>query len=227
MERSPTFQPAERLRVGLRRHSDWSLSGTATTTFTDAPLKITGKQHEGQSSTGGYTSGNTNTYKEGDYINFHFTLDSNDATTGTDPSHGFLEVRFTGNDGTCLFFDGSFALGAIDIPSTAGNDSAPAIVSVSGTAPTVVPVGPPVAADFGTSNGEWVQTLEVTFSDFGVAVINYHLRLSDQAGECNGASQHSRLNPPANAGDFTRRASRTSRCPRIRSSSFRRSSLTR
>ena len=51
------------------------ISGTATTTFTDAPLKITGKDHEGQSSTGGYTSGNTNTYKEGDFINFRFTID--------------------------------------------------------------------------------------------------------------------------------------------------------
>ena len=179
------------------------ISGTATTTFTDAPLKITGKDHEGQSSTGGYTSGNTNTYKEGDFINFRFTITSNDATTGTDPSSGRVEVRFTGDDGSCLFFDGSFALGAINIPSTAGDDTAAPVVTVSGITPTVTLVGVPVAQDFGTSGGEWVQKLQIDFSDAGQAVVNYHLRLSAEAGQCNGASQHSRLAEPTDLGDFT------------------------
>ncbi|MEY2818138.1 MAG: hypothetical protein RL275_1601, partial [Chloroflexota bacterium] len=97
-----------------------------TTSFTDAPPKITAKQHEGQQSGGSFTSGNITTYKEGDYINFRMTLEANAATNGN------LEVRFTGNDGTCLFFDGSFALGQIDNPYTAASENAPAVVPGSG-----------------------------------------------------------------------------------------------
>ena len=112
-------------------------------------------------------------------------------------------MRFTGDDGSCLFFDGSFALGAIDIPSTAGDDTAAPVVTVSGITPTVTLVGVPVAQDFGTSGGEWVQKLQIDFSDAGQAVVNYHLRLSAEAGQCNGASQHSRLAEPTDLGDFT------------------------
>ena len=180
------------------------ISGTATTAFTDAPVKITGKSHEGQDSGGAYQSGNTTTYREGDYINFRFTLESNDGTNGIDPSSGQMQVRFTGDDGTCLFFDGTFALGAIDIPSTGGDDTLPALVTVSGSTPTVSLVGTPVHQNPGTSSGEWVQTLQIDFGDAGAAIVNYHIRLSDFAGECNGSSQHSRLaEPPSNAGDFT------------------------
>src|SRR2546421_13105474 len=78
---------------------------------------ITAKQHEGQRSDGTYTSGNITQYKEGDTINFRFDL------SGTDPGSGQLQVRFTGNDGSCLFFDNYFALGTI--------------ANVSGTSPTV------------------------------------------------------------------------------------------
>ena len=136
---------------------------------------ITAKQHEGQSSDGTYTSGNITQYKEGDTINFRFTLSSDAAGSGQ------LQVRFTGNDGTCLFFDNYFALGSID--------------NVSGTSPTVGVASGPTADSFGTSNGEWVVTLNVDFADAGSAVVNYQLKLSSTAGDCSGSSQHSRLSP--------------------------------
>jgi len=173
-------------------------SGTATTTFTDAP-KITAKQHEGQESVGTYTSGNITTYKEGDYINFHLTLEAKDA-----PATGRMEIRFTENDGTCLFFDGTFALGQIDNPYTGAVENEPAVVSLTGPTPTVSLIGTPIAQNSGTSNGEWVQTIEVSFSGDGTARLNYHLRLSNFAGDCGpGSSQHSRIDEAAtNQGDF-------------------------
>ena len=158
----------------------------AVGSFTDAP-KITAKDHEGQRSTGTYTSGNITTYEEGDFINFRFTLTATDA-----PASGQLQVRFTGDDGDCLFFDGSFSLGTHD-------SSAAPIVTTSGATPTVTLVGTPVATDFGTSGGEWVQTLNINFGANGEAVVNYFLRLSDEAGECTGSSQHSRLNASGGA----------------------------
>ena len=138
---------------------------------------LTAKQHEGQQFPAlTYTSGNVTQYKEGDTINFHFTL------TATDAASGQLQVRFTGNDGSCLFFDNYFVLGTVD--------------NVSGTSPSVsVAPGPnPVADSFGTSNGEWVLTLNINASAAGEAVVNYQLKLSNQAGDCSGSSQHSRLN---------------------------------
>jgi uncharacterized repeat protein (TIGR01451 family) len=139
--------------------------------FTAAPV-LTAKQHEGQSSDGTYTSGNITTYKEGDTINFRFHLAASDTTTGQ------LQVRFTGNDGTCLFFDNYFVLGAV--------------TNVSGATP-IVTASSPVADSFGTSNGEWVVTLNADFSAAGEAVVNYQLKLSNEAGNCSGSSQHSRL----------------------------------
>jgi hypothetical protein len=173
---SPDFIAQYRVRA-------WGLSSGAyaESTFTDAP-KLTAKDHEGQRSTGAYTSGNITTYKEGDRINFRFTLDG-DANTSGD-----LYVRFTGNDSTCLFFDGTFNLGTHD-------NSAPALVSISGATPTVTLVGSPQPSQFGTSNGEWLQQIHVVFNSAGVARVNYYLRLSSDAGECSGSSQHSRLDP--------------------------------
>jgi uncharacterized repeat protein (TIGR01451 family) len=164
----------------------WPFIQTATTKA--APIKITAKTHQGQESVGTYTSGNITTYSEGDPINFRFNVESTGASSGQ------LEVRFTGNDGTCLFFDGSFNLGTHD-------NSADAIVPVSGVTPTVSTSGSPVAQNFGTSNGEWVQTLNISFTGTGEATVNYWLTLSNEAGECNGSSQHSRLNPAG--GDVT------------------------
>src|SRR5947207_10724860 len=140
-----------------------------------AGTSITAKQHEGQRSDSTYTSGNITQYREGDTINFRFTLASDDATSGQ------LQVRFTGNDGDCLFFADYFALGSID--------------NVSGTSPTVGVASGPTADSFGTSNGEWVVTLNVSFAAAGEAVANYQLKLSNEAGDCSGSSQHSRLSP--------------------------------
>jgi uncharacterized repeat protein (TIGR01451 family) len=137
--------------------------------FTAAQV-ITAKQHEGQSSDGTYTSGNITQYKEGDTINFRFDL------TGSDTASGQLQVRFTENDGTCLFFANYFVLGAV--------------TNVDGTTPTVgVASGPTADA------GEWVVTLNIDFAAAGEAIVNYQLKLSNQAGDCTGSSQHSRLSP--------------------------------
>ncbi len=151
-----------------------------TNTAVASPTKITAKDHEGQKSDLSYTGGNITQYTEGDFIEFRFDLEATHGSTT-----GQVEVRFTGDDGTCKFFDGSFALGS---------------VTTTGPAPTVTTSGTPVAQDFGTSSGEWVQTLNVsyptTFSHTSnEAVVNYTLRLSNEAGECTGSSQHSRLNP--------------------------------
>ena len=137
--------------------------------FTASPV-ITAKQHEGQKSDSSYTSGNITTYKEGDTIKFRFDL------TGSDASSGQLQVRFSENDGTCLFFENYFVLQEI--------------TNVSGATPTVAVASGPTA-----DSGEWVVTLDVAFSGAGEAVVNYQLKLSDQAGDCNGSSQHSRLSP--------------------------------
>jgi uncharacterized repeat protein (TIGR01451 family) len=137
--------------------------------FTAAQL-ITAKQHEGQSSDGTYTSGNITQYKEGDTINFRFDL------TGSDTSSGQLQVRFTENDGTCLFFANYFVLGAV--------------TNVSGATPTVGVASGPTA-----DTGEWVVTLNIDFAAAGEAIVNYQLKLSNQAGDCTGSSQHSRLSP--------------------------------
>jgi uncharacterized repeat protein (TIGR01451 family) len=135
---------------------------------------LTAKQHEGRSSDGTYTSGNITQYKEGQTINFRFSIAANDAASGT------LQVRFTGNDGSCLFFDNYFAL--LGTPT-----------NVSGTSPAVSVLTGPTADAFGTSNGEWVVTLKIEASAAGEAVVNYQLKLSNQAGDCSGSSQHSRL----------------------------------
>jgi uncharacterized repeat protein (TIGR01451 family) len=129
---------------------------------------LTAKQHEGQRSDGTYTSGNITQYKEGDTINFRFTLSATDAASGQ------LQVRFTGDDGTCLFFDNYFVL-----------QPSPGVSVASG----------PTADSFGTSNGEWVVTLDINASAAGDQVVNYQLKLSNEAGDCSGSSQHSRLSP--------------------------------
>jgi uncharacterized repeat protein (TIGR01451 family) len=137
--------------------------------FTATPV-ITAKQHEGQKSDSSYTSGNITQYKEGDTINFRFTLSASDAAAGQ------VQVRFTENDGDCLFFANYFVLNAT--------------TSVSGATPTVGVASGPTPA-----SGEWVVTLNVSFSAEGEAVVNYQLKLSNEAGDCNGSSQHSRLTP--------------------------------
>src|SRR5712691_10422175 len=147
------------------RHGGRALAASGVT--------ITAKQHEGQQKNSdgtldGYTSGNVTQYKEGDTINFRFELTASDA----DPNAN-MQVRFTGNDGTCLFFADYFVLGSID--------------NVSGSSPTVT-LGSRTQEGFGTSSGEWVQVLNIDFPAAGEAIVNYQLKLSLQAGQCNGSS---------------------------------------
>ncbi len=158
--------------------TDASQNTIATTTFTDTPTpspKITAKDHSGQKSNGDWSNGNITTYREGDTINFRFN-----AKVDNTPASGKIEVRFSENDGTCTFFSNYFVLGSIE--------------NISGTTPIVTIDSGPVV-----SSGEWVVTLNISGSANGEGRINYQLKLSDEAGKCNGSSQHSRLNPAGGA----------------------------
>ena len=161
---------------------DWSETPVASVTFTDSPTKITASQHQGQQKTlgilGGYTSGNVTQYTEGEDINFRFTLD---ATHG--PASGQIEVRFSRDDGDCVFFDPAFSLGTVE--------------ALSGPQPTVTVDSGPTASGDGT---EWIVVLDIDYATTfdhvaNSARVNYTLTLSDEAGNCTGSSQHSRLNP--------------------------------
>lgn len=132
--------------------------------------------HQGQQyPSGTYTSGNVTTYKEGDFIQFRFNLKADAASSGV------MSVNFSDYDGNCHFFTNIFQLGNID--------------NVSGTSPNVQPSGAPVSDGL-----EWTQLLQVTATTAGEATIYYKLQLSQEAGECNGSSQHSRLDDVS--GDF-------------------------
>ncbi len=148
---------------------------------------ISATTHQGQlSPSGTYTTGNVTQYTELDKINFRFNLAGDAASTGK------MQVEFTSNDTGCLFFDGSFNLGKHDSPTTI-------YTNVTGTAPVVTPDGPAV-----NNGSDWIQKLNVNFSSAGTATLNYHLKLSNQAGECSsGSPQHSRLaNSSVGGGDF-------------------------
>ncbi len=127
----------------------------------------------------GYTSGNVTTYKELDSINFRFTLDSDDEASGR------MRVSFAGDITTgqqCVFFQQAFSLGTHD-------NSAPAVESISGVEPSVTTVGTPIK-----DGNRWAQVLDVDFSGgSGIAVVNYHLTLTDEAGNCGGSSTHTSL----------------------------------
>jgi len=155
-----------------------SSGDSAVTTFTDSAPIINISQHEGQRSDGTYTSGNITTYRDLDQINFRFGA----VASGT--GNGDLQVRYTADDGTCLFFQSTFALG------TVSGGPADEVINNSGATPTVTTVGPPTQD---LTTGEWVQDLHIDFTAAGDATINYHLTLSDEADNCNGSSQHSRL----------------------------------
>ena len=165
----------------------------ATTSFTDSAPTISATQHQGQRSDGTYTSGNVTQYSEGDSINFRFNLD---ASAG--PANGDVAVRYTGNDGSCLFFDGSFVLGAIE--------------NLGGPQPTVAVQSGPTPV-----GGEWVVVLHVDYPttfdhDANSARVNYTLKLSDEAANCSGSSQHSRLERGRRRREAERYAERPRAC---------------
>ena len=171
------------------------LAATAGLILANAPLafaatKIDISTHQGQSSPSGtYGSGSVTTYSELDEINFRFTLEATDATPGG--ASGTMKIEFTGVETQCLFFLQSFTLGTHNLPNLS-------IEPISGV-PPIVTAGTLVQGS-GPDTDEWIQTLSVTFAGNGKATIYYHLQLSDEAGECNGASQHSRMG--AVTGDF-------------------------
>lgn len=163
----------------------------ATTTFTDtAPVQITVGPHEGEEGTNGvpngsWVTGNVTTYREGDTIPFRIKLVGDPGTTGT------FQTLFTHEDhsssiGTCTFF-----VDTLVSQSTTGADfsgSLPAGVTITPSAISVV--GP-------AGNNEGVITWTTTFgasvaSNTEVGLI-YNLKISDNAGECDGSSQHSNL----------------------------------
>ncbi|AKM82870.1 hypothetical protein A2422_02770 [Candidatus Woesebacteria bacterium RIFOXYC1_FULL_31_51] len=151
----------------------------SSVTFTDSVPKITAKSHEGQKSDGSWTAGNITSYSEGQTINFRFNTKVENS-----PASGQLEIQFSQDDGVCLFFDNYFELGSIN--------------NVSGTTPSITKVSGPTA-----TGGEWVVTLDISGSSDGEGEVNYQLKLSNEAGQCNGSSQHSRLNPAGGAVEQT------------------------
>ena len=127
------------------------------------------EDHEGQlKPSNTWSNGNITTYKEGENINFRFEVKSDN------PASGRMKVQFTVDDPFCKFFDGTFVLGSIQ--------------NISGTSPTVTKFGSPVDA-----GEDWEQSLDVGFSAKGNSTVNYTLKLSNEAGECNGSSQHTQL----------------------------------
>ena len=151
-----------------------------------AATKIDLSNHWGQSNPSGvYEPGNVTTYQEGDSINFQFTIEATDAALG---ATGTMNIEFTGQETQCDFFEQEFTLGTHD-------SSNPDVVTSSGTPPIVTTVGTPLAGTGppGPTSDEWIQTLSVVFPGNGEATVYYFLTLTDEAGECNGSSQHSRI----------------------------------
>lgn len=146
----------------------FALTPLLTTNSVVAANEIDASTHEGQLKPSmAWSGGNITTYQEGDTINFRFVLTSSAAASGQ------MKVQFTVDD-TCKFFDGSFVLGAIE--------------SISGSTPIVTTVGSPTDA-----GSDWEQLLNVSFAGSGSGRVNYTLKLSNEAGKCNGSSQHARL----------------------------------
>ncbi|HZQ10766.1 MAG TPA: hypothetical protein VFD70_29580 [Anaerolineae bacterium] len=159
------------------------------TTHADAPLakatnQITLRDYEAHIVTeqgDAWTSGKVTGYQAGDFIVFRFTVASNSAASGQ------FQVRFTGQTKKCLGFEDQFTFNALEY--------------VSGDFPTVTLVGNPQTADFpepenfGTPHGEWVVAFDVSFDAAGEARVYHILKLSNQAGDCTGATPYTRLEP--------------------------------
>jgi hypothetical protein len=178
---------------------DRAEASLASASFTDAPHDINPGTHQGQRAPGGvvspganYTSGNITEYSEGDSINFRFTLLSTSETSKS----GQMRVRFSLEDSSCSFFDGTFVLGT-------HNSESPSVVNHGGGSWTVSKIGDPTQ-DVGGE--EWVQDLSITFTgsttNDGEATVYYYLTLTDNVTGCTGSSQYSRLAAhPTSPGD--------------------------
>ncbi|MFY9588172.1 MAG: hypothetical protein WAT66_12030, partial [Actinomycetota bacterium] len=154
----------------------------ATVTFTDAP-RIVVSNPEGQGKTGGvlggFTGGNISTYQELDTINFRIQIDNlapQDPCTNANPCDGTIELKYTGQEAACLFFDNYFVLNPAGFP----------LEQLSGTTlPTITQQSGPTV-----SGTDWSVVLRVQWTSTGSVRQYFQLKLSGNAGECSGSSQH-------------------------------------
>ena len=154
--------------------------------FAPPPPAIDISDHQGQGSNLTYSNGNVTTYSEGDSINFRFKLEASNASGGV---NGTMKIEFTGQETQCLFFEQSFSLGTHDSTNLPVEPAGGATVT-EGT----------LLQGTGPDADEWIQTLNVSFTGDGEVTVYYFLTLSDEAGDCTGSSQHSRMG--AVTGDF-------------------------
>jgi LPXTG-motif cell wall-anchored protein len=135
-----------------------------------------------------YTSGNVTSYREGDSINFHYTLTFS-GTTGT--LSGQMAIRYSKEDDTCNFFESDFGLGTWNSSGGAVEPASSGITVTTSGSPT-----------YDAGNEEWVQLLDLSGPAGSQAVINYHLTVNNDVEGCTGSSQHSRLAPSDAPGDY-------------------------
>src|SRR3954451_18855711 len=163
----------------------------ATTSFTDAAISVSNTQGETATAgvpSGSYTNGDIKSYREGDFINFRFTVTNSDAAI----RQGNLTIEFDDVGSGCTpegFFVGSFGLGT-------HNGSHPPVENISGSSPTVTKVG-----GVSVNGSDWNQTINFQFNNAGSALVYFTLQLSDEAGACSGSSTHVGFSTGSQTGD--------------------------
>src|SRR3954451_14208012 len=163
----------------------------ATTSFTDAAISVSNTQGETATAgvpSGSYTNGDIKSYREGDFINFRFTVTNSDAAS----RQGNLTIEFDDVGSGCTpegFFVGTFGLGT-------HNGSHPPVENISGSSPTVTKVG-----GVSVNGSDWNQTIHFQFNNAGSALVYFTLQLSDEAGACSGSSTHVGFSTGSQTGD--------------------------
>src|SRR3954449_10731785 len=163
----------------------------ATASFTDAAISVSNTQGETATAgvpSGTYTNGDIKSYREGDFINFRFTVANSDSAI----RQGNLTIEFDDVGSGCTpegFFVGTFDLGT-------HNSSHPAVETISGSSPTVTKVG-----GVSVIGSNWNQTIHFQFNNAGSALVYFTLQLSDEAGACSGSSTHVGFSTGSQTGD--------------------------